>query len=78
MPARAPVVSSFTAKPKRDISTQVFVELTYRVDCLYATVGTTGTKALLRAVSGNPFHDFSAIIDHLLESCSDEFDRVNY
>ena len=76
MPARASYVTTFKTKPERDIATQASVELTFRVDCLYATVGTPGTKALLRAVSGKHPHDFSAIIDHLLESCSDEFDRV--
>ena len=77
MPARAPTAYSYLAKPKRDIATQALVELTFRVDCLYATVGTPGTQALLRAVSGKPSHDFSAIIAHLLELCSDNFERVN-
>ena len=75
MPAKYPT-TNFRLKPKRDIITQVTVELTFRVDCLYAAVGAADTKALLRSVSGKPFHDFSAVIDHILENCSELFDRV--
>ena len=76
MPARYPS-TAFRSITRRDIKTQVIVELTFRVDCLYAVVGEANTKALLRAISGKPFHDFSAIIDHLLERYSVCFDRVN-
>ena len=75
MPARYPS-TAFRSITRRDIKTQVIVELTFRVDCLYAAAGIAETKALLRAISGKPFHDFSAIIDHLLETYSEYFDRV--
>ena len=76
MPAQYP---SAVSRPitRRDIKTQVIVELTFRVDCLYAADGIAETKALLRAISGKPFHDFSAIIDHILETFSECFERVN-
>ena len=75
MPAHYPS-AVFRPTTKRDIKTQVIVELTFRVDCLYAAAGTAETKALLRAVSGKFPHDFSSIIDHILESYSEYFDRV--
>ena len=75
MPAHYPT-AAFRPATRRDIRTQVIVELTFRVDCLYAAAGIAETKALLRAISGKPFHDFSAIIDHILETYSEYFDRV--
>ena len=75
MPAQYPT-AVFRSTTRRDIRTQVIVELNFRVDCLYAAAGIAETKALLRAISEKPFHDFSAIIDHILETYSEYFDRV--
>ena len=75
MPATYPAAAALRAKPKRNVNSQATAELTFRVSCLYAAVGISDTKALLRAVSGKPHHDFSAIIDHLLETCSELFLR---
>ena len=75
MPAKYPS-TVFRLKTERDIRTQVIVELTFRVDCLYAAAGESDTKALLRAISGKPHHDFSPIIEHFLETYSEYFDRV--
>ena len=70
MPAHYPT-AAFRPATRRDIRTQVIVELNFRVDCLYAAAGIAETKALLQAISGKPFHDFSVTIDHILESYSE-------
>ena len=66
MPAQYP-----TAVFRPTTRTQVIVELNFRVDCLTAADEIAETKALLRAISGKPFHDFSVTIDHILESYSE-------
>ena len=57
--------------PTAVFRTQVIVELNFRVDCLTAAAGIAETKALLRAISGKLFHDFSMTIDHILETYSE-------
>ena len=66
MPAQYP-----TAVFRPTTRTQDIVELNFRVDCLTAADGIAETKALLRAISGKPFHDCSVTIDHILESYSE-------
>ena len=77
MPARYPATNPFRLKPRKDIATQAIFELQFRVDCLLIVASEGSIKALLRAVSGNPYHDYTGAIDRLLEFCSEAFDRVN-
>ena len=77
MPARYPATNPFMLKPRKDIAIQAIVELQFRVDCQYAVASEGSIKALLHAVRRNPWHDYTAAIDRLLEFCSEAFDRVN-